>query len=133
MLQGLAQTAFNWDEGEFWPLAVYVLMVPLGAAIAVLSRVTRVEATGQGLRIVKLPSKVRLIRWQDVADIRRDPPNAWATKLIVMLKDGDAVALPLPIKFHQEVVERWKLEMAGKGPIPEGEGGSPNDAGVERE
>jgi hypothetical protein len=112
VLQGLLQTLFNLDEGELWPLVIYVPMVPLGIAVAVLSRVTRVEATGEGMRIVKPPSKVRLIPWQDVADIRRDPPNAWATKLIVVLQDGEVVSLPLPTNLHHELVERWKLETA---------------------
>ena len=109
-LQGLVQILFNLGEGELWPLVVYVPMVPLGVAVALLSRVTRVEATGHGLRIVKPPSRVRVIPWEDIADIRRDPPSAWATRLVVVLQDGEDVSLPLPIDRYHELVERWRVE-----------------------
>lgn len=111
MLQGLLQIAFNFSDGELWPLVLYAFMVSFGVAVAALSRVTRVEAAGHGLRIVKPPSRERLIPWQDIADIRRDPPNAWASKLIVVVQDGEVISLPLPIDRYHELVERWKLEI----------------------
>ncbi len=110
VLQGLLQIAFNFSDGELWPLVFYAFMVPLGVAVTVLSRVTRVEAAGPGLRIVRPPSRERLVPWQDIADIRRDPPNAWASKLTVVVQDGEVISLPLPVDRYHELVERWKLE-----------------------
>jgi len=110
--QGLLQTLFNADEGDTWSLVFFLSLVPLGAAQVLLARLTRVEATSDGLRIVRPPSKQRVVPWRDVDDIRRDPPNSWATKLVIVHQDGDVISLPLPINVHRELIERWKLETA---------------------
>lgn len=109
-LQGLYQTFSNLNEATLWKTLAHLSLVLASVAYVVLSRMAHVEATGRGLRIVKPFFSDRVISWHDIADVRREPPDAGATKLAIVLQHGEVVDLRLSIDVRRELVERWRLE-----------------------
>lgn len=109
-LLGLLQTFSSVGEAASWVVLAQMCMILAGIGLIVASRMSRVEASGQGLRIVKPPSRDRVIAWHHIVEVRREPPNTWSSKLGVVLDDGDVVDLRLSADDRSELLERWWLE-----------------------
>ena len=107
---GLFQTFSSVGEAATWAILAQSCVVLAGIGLIVVSRMSRVEASGQGLRIVKPPHRDRVLAWHHIVEVRREPPDTYSSKLGVVLADGEVVDLRLSVDVRRELLERWWLE-----------------------
>jgi len=81
-------------DGRRWMGVMYLMMAVLGGLLAWNAIRRRVEADGRGLRVID-SWRARAIAWEDIDEIRPDAQGPWATRLVVVTRDGEVVKLPL--------------------------------------
>lgn len=107
---GLIQTLNSVGEASTWAILTQLCPALAGIGLIAASRMSRVEAHAQGLRIVRPPRRDRFIAWHHIVQVRREPPNIYSSKLGVVLDDDEVVDLRLSVDVRRELLERWWLE-----------------------
>ena len=110
LLLSLVQVAGGLDASTPWHTLVGSVIALILLAALVVVRTSRVEASSQGLRIVRPPFTGRTIAWRDITLFRREPPNVWSSRIGVVLHDGEVVDLHLSVDDRPDLVERWRRE-----------------------
>lgn len=102
-----AASAFNSRSNGDWLAALISLLGVIVALFMVMDTLRRRVETDQGGLVIVGPLKATAVPWEKVADIREDAGRG-GSRLVLVLRSGDIVRLPLNPTTHRALRQLWE-------------------------